>query len=297
MVTLRDLQYLVAIDKHQHFGRAAEACFVSQPTLSGQFKKLEEHLGLTLVERNRHQVMMTPAGAQLAGKARALLADAEDFERHARALIDPLHGDFHVGLVPTLAPYLLAHCMDLLSATLPDVTFYLHEQQTAVLCRRLNAGELDMLILPWKKELEEFSCTDLFKEPLLLAAKAGHPLLNRSKLRLSSLEGQQVLTLEDGHCLREDTLDVCFAAGAEEDQRFQATSLETLRLMVANGTGITLMPSLAVERNNTAGLIYKRFGNPQPARQICAVVRPGCARMACVNEINRVIQKVITPLL
>ncbi|MEJ2178447.1 MAG: LysR substrate-binding domain-containing protein [Gammaproteobacteria bacterium] len=212
MVTLKDLQYLVALDTHRHFGRAAEACFVSQPTLSGQFKKLEDRLGLTLVERNRHQVVMTPAGQQLAVRARSLIADAQEFERHADSLLDPLKGDIHLGLVPTLAPYLLSRVMHPLSSTLPGINFFLHEHQTEELTNRLDSGHLDLLILPWKQEMECFDRIDLFSERLQLAAPDNHPILKVKRLSLDSLEGQHVLTLEDGHCLRDDVLDICFSA-------------------------------------------------------------------------------------
>ncbi|MBX2867932.1 MAG: DNA-binding transcriptional regulator OxyR [Acidiferrobacterales bacterium] len=290
MVTLKDLQYLVAIDTHRHFSNAAEACFVSQPTLSGQFKKLEEYLGITLVERNRHQIMMTPAGEQLAARAREILAQADEFERHASALLDPLAGDMHLGLVPTVAPYLLSKIMTNLSAALPNIRFYLHEQQTQVLLKKLDQGQLDVLLLPWRDEMSVFDRFDLFEEELWLATPPDHPLQQQDEIQLSDLQGQHVLTLEDGHCLRDDTMHYCFAAGADEDQRFRATSLETLRYMVANGVGITLMPELAILPSESDGVAYKRFSGTRPNRQISAILRQGYPRIACVREIVRVVR-------
>lgn len=290
MVTLKDLQYLVALDTHRHFGRAAEACFVSQPTLSGQFKKLEDRLGLTLVERNRHQVVMTPAGQQLAVRARSLIADAQEFERHADSLLDPLKGDIHLGLVPTLAPYLLSRVMHPLSSTLPGINFFLHEHQTEELTNRLDSGHLDLLILPWKQEMECFDRIDLFNERLQLAAPDNHPILKVERLSLDSLEGQHVLTLEDGHCLRDDVLDICFSAGADEDNRFQATSLETLRYMVASGLGITLIPELAINIDPTKNLTYRRFDAPEPQRKISLVMRKGYSRMSCAQKISEIVK-------
>ncbi len=293
MVTLRELEYLVALHEHQHFGRAAAACFVSQPTLSGQFRKLEDQLGLQLVERNRHQVVVTPAGEQLAERARKILAEANDFHQFAESLQDPLSGDFHLGLVPTLAPYLLARIMAPLSSELPKLSFLLHEEQTAKLLDQLDNAELDMLILPWKSEMEAFDHFELFDEPLLLATREGDPITKRKKPTLAVLEDRLVLTLEDGHCLRDDAMSYCFSAGAREDQRFRATSLETLRFMVASGIGITLMPALAVDPARDKGIAYRHFREPEPSRKIVALVRQGFPRMTCVRAIVKLVRRVM----
>ena len=293
MITLRDMQYLIALDDHRHFGKAAEACFVSQPTLSGQFKKLEQQLNIVLVERNKHQIVMTPAGTELASRARNILSSAEEFHLHAKALLDPMAGDFHVGLVPTLAPYLLSIVMGELTGLLPDIRFYLHEKQTKVLLKDLNQGELDLLILPWCSEAEQFDHHHLFKENLELATHKSHSLASKKKLKLEDLKGHQVLTLVDGHCLRDDTVSYCFAAGAEEDQRFQATSLETLRYMIANNIGITLMPELAINTGNNEQVTYTRFEKPVPHRDIVALVRHGYPRLACANEVIKVVQQMV----
>lgn len=283
MVKLRDLQYLDAVARHQHFGRAAEACFVSQPTLSGQIMKLEEQIGLVLIERHRKRVMLTPAGEALIGRARAVLRAAEDFEDSARALSAPLSGDFHLGLIPTVAPYLLPHIMGPLGRDLPEVNFYLHEDQTHVLLQQLDDGKLDVVILSWLDSIENVERYNLYREPLVLAAPNHTPLAKLDRAALSDLDGQLVLTLEDGHCLRDETLDYCFSAGAKEDQRFQATSLETLRYMVASGLGITLMPQLAVRpADEDQGLHYVPFGTP-PSREICLLVRPNYSRMEAVR--------------
>ncbi|MAC47791.1 MAG: DNA-binding transcriptional regulator OxyR, partial [Oceanospirillum sp.] len=239
MVKLRDLQYLDAIDQHKHFGKAAEACFVSQPTLSGQIMKLEEQLSLQLVERHRRNVMLTPAGEQLVKEARKVLNAARDFEETARNLLDPLAGDLHMGLIPTLAPYLLPHIMGSLHQKLPNIRFYLHEKQTKVLLQELNEGKLDLLVLPWLEDMQGVERYDLFYEPLDLAVPTGHKLADKGTLQLSDLNDQKILTLEDGHCLRDQAMGYCFSAGASEDHSFQATSLETLRYMVASGMGIT----------------------------------------------------------
>ena len=286
MIKIRDLEYLSAIEQHRHFGHAAEACFVSQPTLSGQLMKLEEQLGLQLVERHRRNVMLTPAGEQLVKDARKVLQAANDFETSAKALLDPLAGDLHVGLIPTLAPYILPHIMKNLTNDLPKINFFLHENQTQVLLQQLDEGKLDVLVLPYLDEMDKFESYQLFDEPLVLATPYGHPLSLGISLNLSDLHGQNILTLEDGHCLKDQAMGYCFAAGAKEDNSFQATSLETLRHMVASGMGITLLPALAAQDNLTNNYLnYRAFSEPQPVRGISLVIRPNYSRMQCVRAL------------
>lgn len=291
MIKLRDLEYLTAIAEHKHFGKAAKACFVSQPTLSGQLMKLEELLGLTLVERETRSVMLTPAGDQLLEQARQVLQAADDFETAAKALLDPLAGDLHIGLIPTLAPYLLPHIMADLSENLPKVNFFLHENKTQNLLAELKEGKLDVLILPWLEEMSSFERYDLFAEPLVLATSPKHSLANAKQLSFDELKAFEVLTLEDGHCLREQAMGYCFMAGVKEDQSFRATSLETLRYMVASNRGITLLPKLAtLNLANSALINYISFTKPQPVRQISLVVRSGYSRLACVREVVKSIK-------
>ena len=286
MVKLRDLEYLSAIDEHKHFGKAAQACFVSQPTLSGQLMKLEEQLGLQLVERHRRNVMLTPAGEQLVKEARKVLQAANEFESSAKALLDPLAGDLHLGLIPTLAPYLLPHIMADLNKGLPNINFFLHENQTKVLLQQLDEGKLDVLILPYLDEMEKFESYQLFDEPLVLATPKEHALADKQNLSLSDLHGEKILTLADGHCLKDQAMGYCFAAGAKEDNSFQATSLETLRHMVASGMGITMLPELAATGNVASDNIsYGHFNQPQPVRGISLVIRPNYSRMECVRAI------------
>lgn len=285
MIKLRDLQYLDAINTHRHFGKAAEACFVTQPTLSAQLAKLEEQLGLTLVERHKRGVMLTPEGESLCLEARKVLDAADHFEQSARSLSDPLAGEIHIGLIPTLAPYLLPHIMVPLSEELTKLDFFLHEDRTRELIHKLHQGKLDLLILPWLDEFNGVEAYDLFDEALCLAVPKQHELAQKSSVKLEQLDGLKVLTLEDGHCLRDQALGYCFTAGAQEDQRFQATSLETLRYMVAAGAGITLLPELAVEGRDDAQLSYVPFQKPAPSRRIVLLIRPNYPRMEAVRAV------------
>jgi LysR family hydrogen peroxide-inducible transcriptional activator len=292
MIKLRDLEYLTAIDKYKHFGKAAESCFVSQPTLSGQLMKLEQQLSLQLVERHRRNVMLTPVGEQLVKEARKVLQAVGHFEACAKALLDPFAGDLHLGLIPTLAPYLLPHIMAGLNISLPNINFFLHENQTKVLLQQLDEGELDVLILPYLEEMDKFESYRLFDEPLMLATPKNHRLANKKDLSLSDLHDEKILTLADGHCLKDQAMGYCFSAGAKEDNSFQATSLETLRHMVASGMGITLLPALAAQENIASNTIhYGTFQSPVPVRGISLVIRPNYSRMQCVRSIVASVRK------
>jgi LysR family transcriptional regulator, hydrogen peroxide-inducible genes activator len=292
MIKLRDLEYLDAIEKFRHFGKAAESCHVSQPTLSGQLMKLEEQLGVSLIERHPRNIMLTPAGEMLLGKARRVLSAARELEMAARTLGDPLSGEFHLGLIPTLAPYMLPVIMPRLIEQMPKMEFFLHEQKTHELLSMLQAGKLDALILPWLDDMHSVEAYDLFEEEFVLAVSRRHELSGRKRVKLSCLEGHKVLTLEDGHCLRDQALGYCFSAGADEDKRFQATSLETLRYMVAANIGITLLPDLATRRQPEHGdVTYIRFQQPAPTRRIVLLVRQQYTRMECVREIVGIVRK------
>jgi LysR family hydrogen peroxide-inducible transcriptional activator len=298
MIRVKVLEYLVAVAEHKHFGHAAKACFVSQPTLSGQIMKLEETLSLQLIERHRHNIMLTPAGEKLVQQARNIINATQSFEDAAKELLDPFSGDLHLGLIPTLAPYVLPVIMEALNRSFPKINFYLYENKTKNLLTDLNNGKLDLLILPWLNDMKNVERYDLFAEPLLLTTPINHPLANKKQLTLDDLNKQQILTLEDGHCLRDQALGYCFAAGANEDNRFKATSLETLRHMVANGLGITLLPKLATLADNTAKNIrYISFQEPQPVRQISLVIRPNYSRMVCVRGIVQAVRSAVKKII
>jgi LysR family hydrogen peroxide-inducible transcriptional activator len=298
MIKLRDLEYLDAIEKFKHFGKAADACHVSQPTLSAQLRKLEEQLNLTLVERHPRNVMLTAAGAALADKARKVLNTAKEFEDTARTLADPLAGDLHIGLIPTLAPYLLPHITMPIAQALPNVHLFLYEKQTKMLLQDLDNGEMDVLILPWlDDEMKRFERYKIMDEALVLATPPNHPLCGKPNMRLSDLKDETILTLEDGHCLRDQAMGYCFTAGADEDNRFKATSLETLRYMVASGSGITLLPKLSVMSQPESPVIrYTEFADPQPTREIAVVIRSNYPRMEAVRNLVSTIRKAVEHL-
>lgn len=246
-MNIRDLEYLVALAEHRHFRRAADSCHVSQPTLSGQIRKLEDELGVMLLERTSRKVLFTQVS-----------------------------GPLHIGLIPTIGPYLLPHIIPMLHQTFPKLEMYLHEAQTHQLLAQLDSGKLDCAILALVKESEAFIEVPLFDEPMMLAIYEDHPWANRDRVPMSDLAGEKLLMLEDGHCLRDQAMGFCFEAGADEDTHFRATSLETLRNMVAAGSGITLLPALAVpQERKRDGVVYLPCIKPEPRRTIGLVYRPG----------------------
>ena len=278
-MNLRDLRYFVALADHRHFGRAAEACFISQPTLSTQVRKLEEELGVTLVERAPRQVMLTPAGRDIAERARRIVDDVEQMKESARRSQDPEAGTIRLGMFPTLGPYLLPHAVPLIRARFPRLELLLIEEKSDVLLSRLREGKLDAGLLALPLHDEQLHTEFLFEEPFLLAVPEHHPLAQRGSLALKDLADQRLLLLEDGHCLRDQALDVCQLSGAGEKSGFQATSLETLRQMVSANVGVTLLPMLAtkppVARSETIRLLG--FHDSQPSRRIALVWRKSSA--------------------
>src|SRR3990170_811310 len=278
-MNLRDLRYLVALADHRHFGKAAAACFVSQPTLSTQIRKLEEELGVAVVERAPRKVMLTPAGRDIADRARKIVADVEQMKEAARRSQDPEAGTVRLGMFPTLGPYLLPHVVPGIRARFPKLELLLVEEKSDVLLARLREGRLDAGLLALPVHDEQLHAEFLFEEPFLLAVPEQHPLAARDSLTLKDLADQRLLLLEDGHCLRDHALDVCQLAGSGEKTGFQATSLETLRQMVAANVGVTLLPTLAVKppvaRSDNIRLLA--FDDAQPSRRIAMVWRRSSA--------------------
>jgi LysR family hydrogen peroxide-inducible transcriptional activator len=269
-MNLRDLKYLLALADHKHFGKAATASFVSQPTLSTQIRKLEEELGVALVERSPRNVLLTPAGRDAAERARRIVAEIEQMKEAARRSRDPEAGTVRLGLFPTLGPYLLPHVIARIRARFPQLELLLVEEKSDVLLSQLREGKLDAALLALPINDEQLHIEPLFEEPFLLAVPESHPLAARKSLRLKELAEQKLLLLEDGHCLREQALEVCRLSGAGEKSEFRATSLETLRQMVAAGVGATLLPMLAVKPPvaHSPNIHLIGFSDVHPSRHI-----------------------------
>ena len=274
-MNLRDLRYLVALDEHRHFGRAAEACFVSQPTLSTQLKKLEDELGAVLIERAAREVFFTEAGKAVLTQAREILERADRIRAIARSAEDPGTGTLRMGIFPTLAPYLLPHVLPQVHARFPLLELLLVEEKTEEVLARLRTGRLDAAILALPVPDEGLHTEFLFEEPFVLALNDSHPLARRRIITFDDLSHEQLLLLEEGHCLRDQALEVCHLSGAQERTGFRATSLETLRHMVAAGVGVTLLPVLATKPPvaQAQGVTRVRFRKPVPHRRIAMLWR------------------------
>lgn len=297
-MNLRDLRYLVALSEHKHFGRAAAATFVSQPTLSTQIKKLEEELGVALVERTPRKVLLTEAGREIAARAREVLNEIEQIRAIARRTKDPESGTLRLGIFPTLAPYLLPHVVPGLHARFPRLELLLVEEKTEVLLKQLREGRLDAGILALPLHDDQLHAELLFEEPFLLAVPEGHDLTRRRHLHLDDLAEQSLLLLDDGHCLRDQALEVCQLAGASEKPGFRATSLETLRQMVAANVGITLLPILAVQPPvpPTRHVQLLPFRGSAPSRRVGLVWRRSSALAPFLQRLAQVFRELPSAL-
>ncbi len=298
-MNLRALQYFVKLADLRHFSKAADACFVSQPTLSTQIKKLEEELGVQLVERSPKMIMLTPVGEEIANRARLVLNDIEQIRAVARRSSDPADGILRLGLFPTLAPYFLPHVVPGVRERYPNLRLQLSEEKTEDILRLLRQGQLDAAILALPINEEGMEIEVLFKEPFVLAVPAAHPLAQHQRISLPDLEGAELLLLEEGHCLREHALEVCALADAHERVDFHATSMETLRQMVAADVGLTLMPLLAVKPPiaATRNVAIRRFDDPVPTRTIALIWRSSSALSSFLREFAESLRKLPPDLL
>jgi len=292
---LRDLEYLVAVDEERHFHKAAERCFVSQPTLSGQLKKLEDALGVQLVERTNRHVAMTDVGLAVSQQARRVLAEVKTIHDIVQTYEDPMQGELRLGLIPTVAPYLLPVIMPDLKKLFPKLKLWLYEYQTHLLLEKLERGELDILILALPIEKHAFVEVDLFREPFRLAVKRDDKLTKQRNVNLGDIADKHLLLLEEGHCLRGHVLDACHVVGAKEDAHYQATSLETLRHMIGEGVGMTLMPELAIPKTvaKKDPVQYIEFSDPKPSRRIGMLYRKNSYRGDVFNNIGEVIRSAL----
>jgi LysR family hydrogen peroxide-inducible transcriptional activator len=290
---LKDLRYLVAVADQRHFGRAAARCFVSQPTLSAQLKKLEDSLGVQLIERAPNNVCLTEAGEAIVARARRILEASDEMVTLARSQRDPLAGRLRVALLPTIGPYLLPRVAPAMRKALPRLELRLYEYQTAAMLAKLHAGEIDVGILALPVEVDGLESRELYREVFMVALPEHHPLAARERVRLADLKGEQLLLLEEGHCLRDQALEVCSRVGVTDQQDFRATSLETLRQMVATGAGVTLLPELAGRGayRNARGVALRPFARPAPERHIGALWRKSSARRAAIDALCELIRE------
>lgn len=280
--TIKQLRYLCAVVEHGHFGRAARACHVSQSTLSAGILELEEVLGASLLERNNRSLVLTSLGEEVVARARALLLDVEDLVAVCQAAAEPLQGRLRLGVIPTIAPFLLPGLLTYLRRDYPKFSPFIREDLTEPLIDALHRGELDILLLALPVTAEGVETMVLFEDRFFLASPEDHPLAHQQHLSTADLQGQDLLLLEDGHCLREHALEACKLRGAEYTVPYQATSLTTVVQMVASGIGITLLPAMAVETGamNTPGVALTPFRDAAVSRRIGLMWRRKTPRRA-----------------
>ncbi len=292
-MTLTELKYIVAVARERHFGRAAEACFVSQPTLSVAIKKLEEELGVTIFERGGNEIGVTPVGQQLVSQAQKVLEESANLKEIARLGNDPLAGPLRVGVIHTIGPYLLPKLVPTQIERTPQMPLILQENFTHRLIELLRQGEIDCAIMALPLPETGLVTQALYDEQFIVATPATHEWANRACISATDLKQQNMLLLGSGHCFRDQVLEVCpelsrFAASSEGIQRtFEGSSLETIRHMVAAGIGITVMPMSAVQTHdrNSSLLSYIPFERPVPDRRIVLAWRKSFPRLSAITAL------------
>ncbi len=291
-MNIRDLQYVVAVAEERHFGRAASKCHVSQPALSGQIRKLEDFLGVALFERTNRAVQVTPIGAQIAAQARRLITVSDEIVATAQAAKDPFSGVFRLGMIATIGPYLSPLILATIRQEMPDLSLTLVEGFTADLEQRLAGGELDGVILATAPDDPSLRETALYDEPFWVALGEGHALAAQESIELEALAQEALLLLADGHCLRDQVLDLCHASTGIANANTRETGLETLLALVAAGDGVTLVPALtrAREERGRRDIVLRRETSGKAGRIVRLVCRASFPRRELVDRLASIIR-------
>lgn len=294
MITLRQLRYLSALVRHGHFGRAAESCAVTQPALSMQIRELESELKIDLVERRPNEIVLTEAGIEIAERAAKILNDVQDLTDLARHRGRVLAGTLRLGIIPSLAPYVLPLILPLLQSKYPDLRLEMRETLTKQLIEELEQGELDAIMVALPVEHSGFEALRLFEDPFLLAVSAEGAPSSKQRLNANAVDMRRLILLEEGHCLRDQALAFCSMTRTGAPASLGATSLATVMQMVANGYGITLVPEVAasIEVRDSRVKLF-RFQEPEPARTIGLVWRATSPRKQDFTALGKVVTAAI----
>lgn len=296
MVSLKQLKYFEAVARHSHFGRAAEQCAVSQPALSMQIQDLERELGLQLIERRASGATLTEAGREIARRAARILGEVRDLADYAHLRGQPLSGPLRLGVIPTVAPYLLPSLLVRLRDQFPALELQLRETQTDVLIGELLEGALELLVLALPVEHRDIETIKLFDDRFLLALPRGRRFPARVRAGPQILKTDRLLLLEEGHCLRDQALSYCHLRQVDHVDTFGASSLATLVQMVANGMGLTLLPQISVAQESQRGNIQvMRFEDPEPKRTLGLAWRTTSPRKRDFVELGRLIVECAAP--
>jgi LysR family hydrogen peroxide-inducible transcriptional activator len=297
-LTIRDLQYVVAVAEELHFGRAARRCAVTQPALSAQIKKLEDQLGTRLFERTQRQVLLTEPGARLVEQARIVLEEAQKIPAIARQRETPLTGPLRLGAIASVGPYLFPRLLSGIRKRFPDLELFIQEGFTDSLIHQLRQGQLDAVIASPTFDRSGLREEKLYFEAFVLAAPKGHPLMKTRRLHGQDLHAHEMVLLEDGHCLKDQTLQLCGSGRRQRAKGFQAASIETLRQMVAVGMGYTILPRLAVPEKSPPlkDLIdYRPFDESQVGRTIALYTKERFSRPSDIEALVQFIRKELEP--
>lgn len=295
-MTLTELRYLVALAQQRHFGRAAEICYVSQPTLSVAIKKLEDELGVVLFERRRQDISLTPIGQKIVEQAQRVLEEASAIKQLAEQGQDQLKGPLRLGAIYTVGPYLFPNLIPVLHENAPQMPLVIEENYTARLSERLRQGELDAALLALPFEEPGLVTLPLYDEPFVIVIPSSHPWTARADIPAADLARENLLMLGSGHCFRTQVLDACPGCAQRlndqsQSQTIEGTSLETLRHMVASGMGITVLPATAAGADRYAQrlLSIRRFSAPEPTRRVALVWRKSFPRPAAIDALRTAI--------
>ena len=296
-MTLTELRYIVAVAEMRHFGRAAERCFVSQPSLSASVKNLEEELGVQIFERGKRGVFLTESGEQVVAQARRALEEAERVKAVARQGRDPLKGVLRLGIIHTIAPYLLPELVGALRKVAPDMPLDVEENMTATLDRMLRSGELDAIVIALPYEGPGIETAPLYEEVFEVVAPARHALARRKSIAVEELDAGELLLLPVGHCFRDQVLDACNEFSRPPEPGRQGNSLETLRSMVASGLGVTVLPATALTSRHANALVKAiGFSNPRPTRRVALAWRRGFHRQPALEKLVSTIRGLPLPV-
>ena len=296
--TLKQLQYLVALRRHGHFGRAADACFVTQSTLSAGLRELETLLGLTLVERTRRVVRFTPLGEKIADKAVKVLQETEELAEMARAQGRPLHGELRMGVIPTIAPFLLPTMLPRLREQWPELKLYLREETSTAACEALHRGQLDCVLLALPFACGDVDSTPLFDDPLFVAYPHGEAP-RAAAIGAADIDENRLLLLEDGHCLKDHALSACNRPELRAHAAMMGTSLHTLVQMVDNGLGVTFVPGMAIEAGilQGTGVDAKPLRSDHPYRRIALIWRRSSPREGEFQMLSQTLRRIAGELI
>ncbi len=304
-MTLTELRYIVAVARELHFGRAATACFVSQPTLSVAIKKLEDELGIALFERHKHDVTVTPVGKKIVEQAQRVLEQARTIRLLAEEGKDPLKGSLKLGAIYTIGPYLLPKIIPLLHQSAPDLTLIIDEDYTANLANKLSQGDLDMVIVSTPFNVPGFITEVLYKEPFVVVLPKHHPLAQKKSIKAEDLTDETLLLLKSGNCFRDQVMEVCPACRTDVftrnsiQQTLEGSSIETIRQMVMAGTGITVLPNSSVNYTSKENslLEYRPFARPVPKREVALAWRESYPRTKLIQLMIDTISRCKFPVL